>query len=95
MRRVVNARPDHAAAHSALGAALRDQGNDAEARIALERAVALDANDLRAHYQLGLLYGKLGEKESARRMLERAEILRSEQRNRETVLFKLVEPPPE
>jgi tetratricopeptide (TPR) repeat protein len=93
LRRVVAARPDHAAAHSALGTALRDLGDIAAARAALERAVALDPNDLRAHYQLGLVYGRLGEKDASAKMLERAELLRSDQRKRETVLLKLVDPP--
>ena len=56
-RQVIRARPDHAAAFSALGTAYREDGSYTEARVALERAVELQANDLRAHYQLwtGLL----------------------------------------
>ena len=93
LRRVVQARPELSAAHTALGTAYRDEGNFESARGSLERAIALDPKDLRAHYQLGLVYGKLGEKEAAKRMLDRAEVLRSEQRSRETVRLKLVDPP--
>jgi tetratricopeptide (TPR) repeat protein len=92
-RRVVEARPDHAAAHAALGAAYREAGNYAEARRELERATELDANDLRANYQLGLVYAKLGEKEAAKRMFARADDLRSRQRNQETVILKVIESP--
>ena len=67
-RRIVNSHPKHAAAHAALGAAYRESGNYAEARAELEQAIALDANDLRASYQLGLVYAKLGEKDAAKRM---------------------------
>ncbi len=92
-RRVVQSRPNHAAAHAALGTAYREAGNYPEARLALERAVELDSNDLRANYQLGLVYAKLGEKEAAKRMLDRADELRSRQRDQERVILKLTEAP--
>jgi tetratricopeptide (TPR) repeat protein len=92
-RQVVHSRPDHAAAHAALGAAHREAGNYAEARIELERAVELDPNDLRANYQLGLVYAKLGEKEAAKRMFARADDLRRRHRNQESVILKLIESP--
>jgi tetratricopeptide (TPR) repeat protein len=92
-RRVVRSRPDHAAAHAGLGAAYREAGSYIEARAALERAIELDANDLRANYQLGLVYAKLGEKEAAKRMFARADELRSQHRTQETVILKLIEPP--
>lgn len=92
-RQVIRARPDHAAAYSALGTAYREDGSYTEARVALERAVELQANDLRAHYQLGLVYSKLGEKEAAKRMFARADDLRSRQRNEESVILKLIDPP--
>jgi tetratricopeptide (TPR) repeat protein len=92
-RRVVSAHADHAAAHAALGAAYREAGSYIEARAALERAIELDFNDLRASYQLGLVYAKLGEKEAAKKMFARADDLRSRQRNQESVILKLIEPP--
>jgi len=92
-RKIVNSRPDHAAAHAALGAAYREVGNYVEARTALERAVHLDASDLRANYQLGLVYAKLGEKEEAKKMFARADELRQQHRSNESVILKLIEPP--
>ncbi len=92
-RRVVQTSPGHAAAHAALGAAYREAGNYTEARRELERAIELDSNDLRANYQLGLVYAKLGEKEAAKRMFARADDLRSQQRNQESVILKLIESP--
>jgi tetratricopeptide (TPR) repeat protein len=92
-RRVVQSRPDHAAAHAALGAAYREAGNYPEARVELERAVQLDSNDLRANYQLGLVYAKLGQKEAAKRMFDRADELRTRQRDQERVILKLTEAP--
>lgn len=92
-RQVIRTRPDHAAAFSALGTAYREAGSYTEARVALERAVELQANDLRANYQLGLVYSKLGDKEAAKKMFARADDLRSRQRNEESVILKLIEPP--
>jgi tetratricopeptide (TPR) repeat protein len=92
-RRVVQSRPDHAAAHAALGTSYREAGSYAEARSELERAVELDANDLRANYQLGLVYAKLGEADAAKKMFDRAEDLRSRQRDQEKVILKLTESP--
>ena len=92
-RQVIRARPDHAAAFSALGTAYRENGSYTEARVALERAVELQSNDVRANYQLGLVYSKLGDKEAAKRMFDRADDLRSRQRNEESVILKLIDPP--
>jgi Flp pilus assembly protein TadD len=87
--------PDHAATHAALGTIYRELARYAEARVELERAVALDANDLRANYQLGLVYAKLGEKELAQKMFDRADELRKRQHDQERVILKLIDPPPQ
>jgi tetratricopeptide (TPR) repeat protein len=92
-QRVTRARPDHAAAFSALGSAYREAGKYTEARATLERAVELDPNDLRANYQLGLVYAKLGDNEAAKRLFARADDLRARQRNQESVVLKLTDPP--
>jgi Flp pilus assembly protein TadD len=92
-QKIVKARPDHAAAHAALGAAYRENSNYTDARTELERALQLDANDLRANYQLGLVYAKLGEKEAAQKMFDRADELRKLQHNEERVILKLIEEP--
>ena len=92
-QKILQSRPDHAAAHAALGTAYREAGNYAQARSELERAVALDANDLRANYQLGLVYAKLGEKDGARKMFDRADELRKRQHDQERVILKLIDPP--
>jgi Flp pilus assembly protein TadD len=67
-RRALASSPSHLGAHinlgelltttnrsaddAALGTAYREAGRYAEARLELERAIKLDANDLRANYQL-------------------------------------------
>ena len=92
-QKVILSRPEHAAAHAALGAAYREAGMVAEARVELERAVELDVNDLRANYQLGLVYAKLGDKEAAQKMFERADALRKRQHEQERVILKLIDAP--
>jgi Flp pilus assembly protein TadD len=93
LERVVRSRPDHASAQAALGTAYRALGNETAARAALERAVELNIRDLRAYYQLGLIYAKLGDKEGAQRMFARSDELRGEQRNKESVILKLIPAP--
>jgi tetratricopeptide (TPR) repeat protein len=90
---IVQTHPEHAAAHAALGTIYREAGRYAEARSELERAVALDANDLRASYQLALVYTKLGEKAAAKKMFDRADDLRKRQHDQERVILKLIDPP--
>jgi tetratricopeptide (TPR) repeat protein len=91
--RVVQKQPDHAAAHAALGAAYREEGEYEKARVILERAIVLNPEDLRAHYQLGLVYAKLGDKDGAQKMFARADELRGQERKQETLVFKLVDRP--
>jgi Tfp pilus assembly protein PilF len=61
------------------------------ARQTLERAVALDASLVKAHYQLGLTYARLGEKEAAARELEIAAQLEREQKQQRRVELRLLE----
>ena len=85
--------PSYAAAQTLLGVVYVEQKKYSLARATLERAVQLNAKDLRAHYQLGLVYAKLGEKERAEQMFAIADQLRKEQRDEETIKFKLIDPP--
>ncbi len=59
--------PNHAAAHAALGTAYREAGSYAEARVELERAVELDANDLRDELPTGFGLRKTGRKRSSQK----------------------------
>ncbi|MFL6208575.1 MAG: tetratricopeptide repeat protein [Pyrinomonadaceae bacterium] len=94
LQRALKSDPAHAGAHTVLGTIYFKQSQNALARAELERAVQLNAQSLRAHYQLGLVYAKLGDKERAQQMFDRANQLRAEQRQQETIGFKLLAPPP-
>lgn len=93
LRDVTPSSESYAPAQTLLGIIYAEQNNVALARSTLERAVELNPKDLRATYQLALIYSKLGEKEKAREMFAVADKLREAQRNQEVVKFKLIEPP--
>ena len=76
-----------------MSISFRMLGANRIARAELERAVELDANDLRANYQLGLVYARLGEKEAAKKMFDRADELRKRQHDQERVILKLIDEP--
>lgn len=93
LQRALKADPKNAAAHSALGIVYVKEKDYAAARAELERAIELDPQDQTAHYQLGLVYARLGEKERSQAMFAISEKLRTEEKQREVVGFKLIEPP--
>ena len=90
---VLKNEPLNGFAHTAIGTIYVKQNNYALAKIELEQAVELNDRDLSAFYQLGLVYNKLGEKDRATQMFDRAEQLREAQRKQETIGFKLIDPP--
>jgi len=93
LRDVTPSSQSYAPSQTLLGIIYAEQNYVAQAREALENAVKLDPEDLRATYQLGLIYSKVGEKRKAQEMFAAADKLRETQRNKEVVKFKLIEPP--
>ncbi len=83
----------HAGAHADLGMIYAKRNDFPAARNELERAVELDPKNLTAHYQLSLVYARLGDKERSRAMSAIAERLRCEQHEEETTGLKLIDPP--
>jgi tetratricopeptide (TPR) repeat protein len=70
-RRVLARIAAHATANLVAGLVLMERSRYAEARDALERAVAADPASPKAHYQLSLAYARLGDSASSQRHLER------------------------
>lgn len=60
----------HATANLVMGMVRMKQERYAEARDALERAVAADPGSPKAHYQLSLAYARLGDEASAQKQVE-------------------------
>ena len=75
-RQVLAALPDHADAHSRLGAILMRQGKSREAVRHMERAVALWPASFEAHGNLAQAYTWLGQRENAIEAATRALELR-------------------
>lgn len=93
LRRAIGTNPQHPAAHAVLGAVRFKKRDFTQARVELERAVELNPLDLNAHYQLGLTLTRIGDKAAAQRQFERADELRKQQRQKEVVGYKLIDPP--
>jgi Tfp pilus assembly protein PilF len=68
--RVLSRSPDHAAANLVRGLVRMKQMRYADARQPLEAATRSDVTALRAHYQLSLLFARLGDEDASRRHLE-------------------------
>lgn len=90
---ILKSEPHYGPAHTAIGTIYVKQNNYSGAKTELEQAVGLNDRDLSAFYQLGLVYNKLGQKDRAKQMFDRAEQLREAQRNQEKIGFKLIDPP--
>ncbi len=68
---------DYALALRDLGAVYLQAGEEAKARIVLEKSAALAPNDADTHFQLSRLYNLIGEKQLAKKHLEMFQKLRS------------------
>ena len=67
LQSLASRQPDHAATFAALGDVRFKEGNYSAARSVLEKAVQLDSSSVKAHYQLGMVLGRLGQTEQAKR----------------------------
>ncbi len=85
---------DFPAAHTLLGTIHVKQGDFPAARAELESAIKLNPNDLKAHYQLGVVYSRLDLKSRAQEMFAKANALRKEERENDVRGLRLIEPPP-
>ncbi len=61
--------PDYGQAYEALGRILLKEQQYEEAKQVLEKAVLLNPNSVKAHYQLGILLGRTGKHDDASREL--------------------------
>jgi tetratricopeptide (TPR) repeat protein len=68
-QRTLSKAPDHATANLVTGLIAMERGHYADARAALERAVAKDPLSMKAHYQLSLACARLGDAAAAQKHL--------------------------
>jgi protein O-GlcNAc transferase len=67
LRTLAKNHPEHAPTFVALGTTLVQAGNYREAKQVLDRALQLDSASVKAHYQLGIVLGRLGDREASKK----------------------------
>jgi superkiller protein 3 len=77
-RDILRRHPDHAMTYEALGAVQVKQKMYPEAQAALEKAIALDPGSVKAHYQLGMLFARIGKQTESNAQLEIAHKIETE-----------------
>ncbi|MGH9514679.1 MAG: tetratricopeptide repeat protein [Terriglobales bacterium] len=94
LKRVLDRDPKHAGALSALGRVEFMQKHYAQAADLLQSAVANDESFHEAHYYLGLVYGRMGEKDKSNQEFQRATQLEHEEVEKRKALWNRLELPP-
>jgi tetratricopeptide (TPR) repeat protein len=90
LRTLAKNHPDHAATFVALGTTLVQAGNYTEAKQALDRALQLDSSSVKAHYQLGIVLGRLGDREASKKEFAIVDTLKADTNTKPEV--RIVEP---
>ncbi len=85
--------PDHAPTFVALGTTLVQAGNYWEAKQALDRALQLDSSSVKAHYQLGIVLARLGDREGSKKEFALVDMLKANSNAKPEV--RIVEPEPQ
>ncbi|PYT77604.1 MAG: hypothetical protein DMG40_23040 [Acidobacteria bacterium] len=91
-RNLLEDHPDHAPSCAKLGSILLRQHQYDEARQDLERAVALDPGSVEAHYQLGLLFRRLGKLNESEEQFAKSRKLEAERRAQSDLRLRLLLP---
>ena len=89
---VVRRYSDYTPAYEALGRIWLKQQNFNQAQQALEKAILLDPNSVKTHYQLGMLLGRIGKREDSNKELQIAQKLEAERRERLGVQLRILTP---
>jgi tetratricopeptide (TPR) repeat protein len=84
--------PDYSPAYEALGTILLKQRDYPRAQEALEKAVLLDPNSVKAHYQLGILLGHIGKQDDANKEFDIMKQLGAQEVRRAGVQLRLLTP---
>jgi tetratricopeptide (TPR) repeat protein len=84
--------PDYALAYEALGRILVKEKKYAEAQEILEKAVVLNPDSVKAHYQLGILWGRAGRQDDANKEFEMVKQLNAEEEKRLGMRLRILTP---
>jgi tetratricopeptide (TPR) repeat protein len=89
---VVRRYSDYTPAYEALGRIWLKQRKFQQAQQALQEAILLDPKSVKAHYQLGMLLGRIGKREDSNKELQIAQNLEAEQRERLGIQLRILTP---
>lgn len=91
-RDVLRRDPQYGAAWEALGRVLLNEKQYPEAQQALEKAVVLNPDSVKAHYQLGILLGRTGRPSDASKEFEIVQQLNAEEQKRLGMRLRILSP---
>jgi tetratricopeptide (TPR) repeat protein len=92
LREVLRRDPAYGPAYEALGRILLKEQKYPEAAKALEKAVLLNPNSVKAHYQLGILLGRTGRQDDANKEFEIVHQLNAEEEKRAGMRLRILTP---
>jgi tetratricopeptide (TPR) repeat protein len=92
LRDLLGHAPQYGLAYEALGEVLLKQRKYPEAQEALEKAVSLNPDSVKAHYQLGILWGRAGKPEEANKEFEVVQRLNAEDSERLGKRLRILSP---
>ena len=92
LRDVLRRDPAYGPAYEALGGLLLKQQKYAEAEQALQKAVQLNPNSVKAHYQLGILMGRTGRQDAANREFAIVNQINAEEEKRSGMRLRILTP---
>jgi superkiller protein 3 len=82
--------PNYAPGYEAMGRILLKEQKFPEAQQALEKAVLLNPSSVKAHYQLGILLGRTGKQEDAKKELAIVNELNAEETKRAGMRLRII-----
>lgn len=91
-RDVLRRDPQYGAAWEALGRVLLNEKQYPEAQQALEKAVVLNPDSVKAHYQLGILLGRTGKQDDANKQFEIVQQLNEDEKKRLGMRLRILSP---
>ncbi len=95
LRQVLDRKPQHSGAMTALGRVEFEQKHYTKALDLLQRAVASDDSSHEAHYYLGLTLARLGRKEESEAQLQVAIQLEHNEAGRRRTVLRILDPAPD
>lgn len=91
-RDVLDRDPQYGAAWEGLGRVLLNEKQYPEAKEALEKAVLLSPNSVKAHYQLGILLGRTGKQDEAQKQFEIVQQLNAAEEKELGMRMRIISP---